>query len=268
MAALTWGSADFSGGFATRRSDQYQTLAYSALSGVVLLALGAALWGESFPRCGSLLWAVGAGVCGSVGLSAFYLALSLGNTPAVASSVAVIGAGMPVLFNLFLQGLPRPSIMVGILAALIGIWMVTRPASPARRITRKEALLAMLAGTFFGGFFILISRSEPEKVFTPLIVARLVMLIVAILMLIARRRALPQLQFNPIALLAGALDACGNIFFLLARQFTRLDVAVVLSSFYPVATIFLAAFLLKEKASRWQWLGTALCIVAVALISR
>src|SRR5579859_2138103 len=37
-SAIVWGSGDFSGGVATRRSSQYYVLALSALSGIVLLA--------------------------------------------------------------------------------------------------------------------------------------------------------------------------------------------------------------------------------------
>jgi drug/metabolite transporter (DMT)-like permease len=46
-----------------------------------------------------------------------------------------------------------------------------------------------------------------------------------------------------------------------------LDVAAVLSSFYPVGTVILATVILKEKVSLAQWSGAALCLLAVALIT-
>jgi drug/metabolite transporter (DMT)-like permease len=54
---------------------------------------------------------------------------------------------------------------------------------------------------------------------------------------------------------------------MLAKQFTRIDVAVVLSSLYPAITVVLSRIFLKEKISRYQWLGVGLCFAAVVLIS-
>jgi hypothetical protein len=47
-AATVWGSADFSGGLATRRHNQYLVLLLSALSGLVLLVIAALVWREAF----------------------------------------------------------------------------------------------------------------------------------------------------------------------------------------------------------------------------
>ena len=79
--------------------------------------------------------------------------------------------------------------------------------------------------------------------------------------------AIPALTANPIALVAGVLDAGGNVLFLFARQHTRLDIAAVLSSFYPVATVVLARVILHERVTAVQWLGAVVCLVAVALIT-
>ena len=57
---------------------------------------------------------------------------------------------------------------------------------------------------------------------------------------------------------AGVLEAAGNLLYMLATRVGRLDVAAVLSSLYPGATILLAVWLLKERANApklgaWLW---------------
>jgi drug/metabolite transporter (DMT)-like permease len=67
-------------------------------------------------------------------------------------------------------------------------------------------------------------------------------------------------------LLAGILDVSANALYLYAKEFTRLDVAAVLTSLYPAVTVLLACMLLKEKISRMQWGGVILCVTAIGLI--
>lgn len=70
-----------------------------------------------------------------------------------------------------------------------------------------------------------------------------------------------------IAALAGLLDTAGNALYMLSSLGGRLDVAAVLSSLYPGATIVLAALILHERATRLQAAGMALALAAVALIA-
>jgi len=66
-----------------------------------------------------------------------------------------------------------------------------------------------------------------------------------------------------VVLVNAVLDLGGNFFYILASQAGRLDIAVILSSLYPGATVVLAWLFLKERISRVQVVGIALAFVAI-----
>ena len=68
-------------------------------------------------------------------------------------------------------------------------------------------------------------------------------------------------------LIAGALDSTGTLLFIRADQTGRLDSAVMLTSLYPVVTVLLARFVLKEHFSRWKAIGILAALAAVPLIA-
>jgi drug/metabolite transporter (DMT)-like permease len=184
----------------------------------------------------------------------------------VAPTAAVITAALPVAFTLLTEGRPRLAQLAGFLVALAGIWLVAA-GSASIDFSRAGFRLALLAGAGFGGFLILIAQVPPGPVFTPLVIMRGVMLVAALGLLLARRATVPSLTSNPAALLAGMMDAGGNVCYVLAKAYTRLDVAAVLSSLYPVTTVLLAHVIMKEQVSRLQWLGMGICLLAVVLIT-
>ena len=231
----------------------------------MLLVCGA-LRQETFPPASSLAWAAVAGVSGAAGIAALYRGLAIGSAAIVAPTAAVITAALPVIFSGVTAGLPHPSQLTGFGVAIAGIWLVAR-SNDSSASSSQGLRLAVIAGTGFGGFLILIAQVHSEFVFLPLAVTRTMTLLAALGLLMARGVTVPTLTANPVALLAGVLDAGGNVLFMFARQHTRLDIAAVLSSFYPVATVVLSRVILHERVSATQWVGAAVCLVAVALIT-
>ncbi len=69
------------------------------------------------------------------------------------------------------------------------------------------------------------------------------------------------------ALLTGVLDATGAVLYFLAIRWIRIDVAAVLGSLYPAIAVLLFWYLMKERVARAQWVGLAICVVAIALIA-
>lgn len=266
-SALVWGSGDFTGGFASRKGNSLQVVVVSALSGLAILVLGALVMRERLPSLGSALWAFSAGLLGTVGVTALYFGLSRQNAASVAPVSAVLGAALPVVYNTLAEGAPQVIRLFGFGLALLGIWLVSQSEQGGLHLNRQGLGLGLLAGLGFGCFFILIAQVEHGLIFTPLVVSRSVTFLASFLLLRLKGFHLPGLRHNRLALLAGVLDAGGNFFFLLARQWIRLDVAVVLSSLFPAVTVLLAFFLQKQKISTGQWLGVGVCVAAIVMIT-
>ena len=266
-SAVVYGSADFSGGVASRRSHQFQVLVIASLASVLLMGSMIVIGQERLPSSSSMLWAASAGISGALGMAVFYRALSSGNMAIVAPVAGVVGAMLPVFFAIVTEGLPGGSQAAGFVVACLGIWLVTRTASASRHSSQNDVVLAILAGLGFGGFFILISQAESGSVFTTVTIQKAASSCVAVALLASRRIPFPSFQGNPIALLAGGLDVTANALYLYAKDLTRLDIAAVLTSLYPAVTVLLACVLLKEKVSRSQWSGVFLCVLAIALIA-
>jgi drug/metabolite transporter (DMT)-like permease len=266
-SALTWGAGDFSGGMATRRSSVYTVIIVSQVVGMILLAGLALLWQEAWPSAGDLVWAAAAGLAGAVGLLALYSGLAGSRMGIVAPLAAVTSAGLPVIVALFTEGLPRPLQLAGFGLALLAVWFLSHSGGNGR-IQLQELILPVTAGIGFALFFILIDRVSEGAVFWPLVAARLASVsVLALFMLIRRKPIKPSRSQLPLMALAGILDSGGNLFFLLAAQAGRLDIAAVLSSLYPASTVFLAWLVLQERLDKRQWWGVAAALVALVLIA-
>jgi drug/metabolite transporter (DMT)-like permease len=155
----------------------------------------------------------------------------------------------------------------GFALAVIGCLLVTRTGSGDAAAVATGVRYGVLSGIGFGGFLICIAETASAHVFGSLAVARVALVATALLVLtLVRRERLERAAASVAAAAAGLLDAGGNVLFLVARQFARLDVVVVLGSLYPIATILLSRFVLKERIAPVQWAGIVVCGVAVGMI--
>jgi drug/metabolite transporter (DMT)-like permease len=263
-AGLCWGTSDFSGGFASRRSDAFLVTLLSHAGGFVLMLTLAFATGADFPSRSSQLWAAAAGLSGGAALIIFYRALSqgMGLTAPVA---AVIGAAIPAAFTMITQGLPGALAIAGFLLAGLGIWLISRPDGSG---DSRGVLTAVLAGVGFSGFFICISRTGDSSVLWSSVFSRIAsLLFVGVIVLLRRRWAPLRRSDAAVALFAGCLDVTGTALFIRAAQSGRLDSVVVLSSLYPALTVLLARIFLKEQFTRLKTVGIVAALAAVPLIA-
>jgi drug/metabolite transporter (DMT)-like permease len=265
-SAAIWGTSDFLGGLACRDRDQYQVLWITSISGLVCLVIAMFIRGEGWPGLISVGWSAAAGICGGIGIAALYRGLARSEAALVAPTSAVIAVILPVVVGTILHGAMTPEKWVGIGLGMGGIWLVSS-GSGLRQGTNGLGL-AIFAGFNFGGFFTLLAQVQPGFVFSPLVIARTCALLFTLLMIFGLRRSRPvSPTASPLAILSGILDAGGNVFYLLAVHLTRLEVAAVLSSMYPVTTVALAALISKQRGSAAQKLGVGLCLLGIVLIA-
>ncbi|MGA9801376.1 MAG: DMT family transporter [Terriglobales bacterium] len=270
-AVLCWGTSDFTGGYASKRSDAFVVTLLSHAGGFVLMLSLALLTHAPYPSGSSRYWALLGGALGGTGLAIFYRALATGNMGMTAPVSAVLGAAIPAAFAMITQGFPSMTSIAGFLLAGVGIWLISRPEGPARSYAGIS--MAALAGVGFAGFFICINRAGDSSALWSTVHSRLASLVIVAAIVLFRwgwfRQ--PPTRLRPtgaaLALFAGCLDATGTAVFIRAEQTGRLDTAVVLSSLYPVITVLLARAVLHEHFTRWKTIGIFAALLAVPLIA-
>lgn len=265
LSAIIWGAGDFVGGLVTRRARPFSVVLVAEVAGALLLAVFGLLYRQPLPPPADLGWSAAAGLAGAVGLVALYTALAGGHMGIVAPISAVVAAVVPILVGAVLEGLPTPLQMAGFAMALAAVWLLS--SSGERSASGRDLRLALLAGLSFGCFFVLLDRTGATGGFWNLAFARtMAALALLLLMLLLRHPLLPPRDVLPLNVLNGSLDAGGNLFFLLAAQAGRLDVASLLSSLYPGVTVLLAWLVLGERLNRPQAAGVAAALAAIVLI--
>jgi len=284
--ALSWGSADLFARFATRRIGTFRTMLYMQMCGFCLVTLAMPRlggWGHLFDGSGWQPWAWGilAGVLNTFSTLALYRSFEIGKL----SIVAPISACYPVLtmvLSAFTGERLTPLRLAGMALAIAGVIVVARgehapddaepadaPASPAKK--RLGVSWAIFSAACFGVMFWLLGlRVVPLVGSAPSVwIIRLTSaLTTALVMLFAgQSRALPARREMLPLLGVGVLDTCAYVFNNYGMAHEQTSVVSVLASLYGAVTVALAALLLREKVTAFQWLGIIAIFVGIILIS-
>jgi drug/metabolite transporter (DMT)-like permease len=263
LAALSWGTSDFVGGLASREHPARSVVVWSQICGVVLALIAAPVLGGDASG-GDLVWGALAGVGGGIGLVALYTGLAGGKISVVAPVSGVISAGVPVVFGLAIGERPGTLGMVGMVVAVLAIWLV----SAGEQVGTSGLGQALIAGLGFAFFFMAIGQTGDGAGLWPLLPARVASIAVVggLSLLGAESLAMPPVGRVKVAV-AGIGDIIANMFFLLASQTGLLSIAAVVSSLFPAPTVLLGRLVLGEQVRTQQWIGLGLALVAVGLIA-
>lgn len=286
LVALFYGSGDFFGGLAAKRSRASAVVigsfAVSALCLTVVNLGWAVVGGLPTPADRDLALGALAGLIGPVALGLLYRGLATGRMSVVAPITAVVAAVVPFAWGLVRGERPSTTALGGVAIALVAVGLISgAPAHPGDLAPTADppshplaglVPTALASGFGFGVIFILLGSTSDHAGLWPLLMARPVAVAVAIGALVAwtrHRGTEVRPALLPVAgtwwkvATTGVLDITANGLYLAATQRGLLSIVAVLSSLYPASTVVLARLVLGERLHRIQVLGLALAIGGV-----
>jgi drug/metabolite transporter (DMT)-like permease len=129
-------------------------------------------------------------------------------------------------------------------------------------------VLAGAAALGFGAWYVLLDLAAQHGELWALVTSRAAASLASVAVLVIRGvPPLPGRRVVAIVLLAGILDVAGNAFYVLASGDIPVGLAAALTGLYPVVTMLLARVLVHERLPRTGYLGVALALAAIVLIS-
>jgi len=271
-AVFVWGASDFAGGYGSRRANAFVLTAFAhgcAFVWMSAIALGSH---AALPNAASMFWAIVAGAIGGFSLAIFYGALAQGHMGLSAPIAALLGASIPTMVDIALQGAPSRWSLLGFALAIVAIWLITRPepqagAESSETGAPKGVAAAALAGVGFAGFYLCIHQASGSPIWDAAISRVGSFTATAIAVVVTKATLRLDRPALALGAFAGFFDVSGTALFIFANQHGRLDEAVVITSLYPAVTVLLARLVLKEHFSRWKFIGLLAALAAVPLIA-
>jgi drug/metabolite transporter (DMT)-like permease len=282
LTALTWGGSDFLARFATHRMGTLRTMLYMQFIGFILLTIALPWlggWGHLADGSGWQPWAWGAlaGCVNAVSTLSLYRSFEIGKM----AVVAPLSASYPALsVSLSLLSGERLSTAraAGIACTMLGVLLVAGGEKPpdqndaeAVRRSGKGVGWALCSAVGFGVLFWLLGTHVIPRVGAPqtvwMIRLTCTAVVTAVILLARQPIALPR-NTRWMSLGMGAGDTSAFVLSNRAMQIEQVAVISVLGSLYGAVTVALAAIVLREHVSRWQWAGIASIFSGIYLMSQ
>ena len=282
LTALTWGCSDFLARFATHRMGTLRSLLYMQLIGFVLLTAALPFlggWGHLADGSGWQPWAWGilAGCINVVSTLSLYRSFEIGKMALVAPLSASYPA-LSVTLSLLSGERLSSARATGIVCTMLGVLLVAGGEKPpdendaeAVRRSGKGIGWALASAVGFGLLFWLLGLRVIPRVGaaqTVWMIRGTCTIIAAAVILVARQPISLPPNTRWISLGMGLGDTAAFVFSNSAMQIEQVSVVSVLGSLYGAVTVALAAVVLREHVSRWQWLGILGIFFGIYLMSR
>jgi drug/metabolite transporter (DMT)-like permease len=273
LAATLYGSADFLGALASRRTSIMPVMIFSQLAGFATLLVVLPFLPPASATRADFAWGAVAGGALGVGLMLLYQGLSAGKMSVVAPVTAVLAVIVSAAAGALVGDRLSPGALAGVALAIVAITLISQDGAPknlteTRGASAARGLVAALwAGILIGVFFAALKQSGHTSRLMPLVSARLAALVILTAVALSRRSPLrPGLDAVWLIIIGGALDILANVLYLLAARGGMLTIAATLTSLYPASTILLARLVLGERLRRIQIAGLSCAGLGVVLI--
>jgi drug/metabolite transporter (DMT)-like permease len=270
FSSLLWGSADFEGGRLAKRLPAIAVTGISQAIGLIfglIIVVATGQWrAPAFGHDGYFIPAVIAGVTGYLGLILLYAGLASGRM-GVVSPISSLCAIIPVTVAL-LSGEHVPYLKgIGIAIALIGAFCASGPEI-SQGLPLRPVFLAVGAAAGFGTALVFMAKGSVSNALMTMVVMRVTTFLVSCLIAI-KHRSLGGIQKSdlPRLLFIGVADFSANLLLGIASTRGLVSIVMVLGSLFPIMTAVLAFKILHERLHRVQYVGIALAVVGVAIIS-
>jgi drug/metabolite transporter (DMT)-like permease len=266
-AAAAWGTGDFFGGLASRRTHVLTVLALSLLIGLAGVLIWLVASGDGWPGWSNAAPAAGAGLAGAVGLGCLYRGLAIGAMGIVAP-ISAMAPVVPLAVDAAQGQVPAALQWAGIALALAGIMLVSLAPSSATTRTAAGVGLATVAALGFGLFIVGVAGAADESVPWAIAIARgtgVATVLAAVLW--AGVRPVPPASLLPMIVAVGVFDTGATIMVALATTKGLTGVVAVLSSLYPLVTVLLARIVLAEHLSARRRTGGLVALAGAGLIA-
>jgi drug/metabolite transporter (DMT)-like permease len=270
LSSALWGSADFFAGRMSKKHHPFAVLGFSQVIGlfvgILILVISGNWQGKVFGFDGFLIPGILAGLAGYIGLACLYEGLSTGRMGVVAP-ISSMSAVVPLAYALATGDALSTLASVGVFVALIGVFCASGPEL-SQGMPIKPFLLALGAAAGFGLSLTFIAvGSETSALLTMVSMRGATFFVTISIALKFRTTGKFGRQDLPLLIFIGAADFLANLLLGVATTKGLVSVAMVFGSLYPIATALLAFKFLNERLHKVQYIGIALAVSGVSLIS-
>jgi len=270
LSSAMWGTADFFAGRLSKKHHPFAVLGVSQIFGLVvgiLIVVVSGSWqGKVLGFDGFLIPGALAGLFGYTGLACLYEGLSTGRM-GVVSPISSLSTVIPLAYALITGDVLSTITLVGVAIALVGVFCASGPEL-SQGLPLKPILLALGAAAGFGLALTFIAIGSQSSALLTMVAMPGATFFVTISLAIKYRTTGKFSKKNmPILIFIGAADFLANLLLGIACTKGLVSVAMVFGSLYPIATAVLAYKFLHERLLRVQYLGIALAVIGVSIIS-
>jgi len=270
LSSAMWGTADFFAGRLSKKHHPFAVLGFSQvfglLVGIFIVVVSGSWQGKVLGFDGFLIPGALAGLFGYIGLACLYEGLSTGRM-GVVSPISSLSTVIPLAYALITGDVLSAITLLGVVIALIGVFCASGPEL-SQGLPIKPLLLALGAAAGFGLALTFIAIGSQSSALLTMVSMRGATFFVTISLAIRfkttgnfDKKAMPLLFF------IGAADFIANLLLGIACTKGLVSVAMVFGSLYPIATALLAYKFLQERLHRVQYVGIALAVAGVSIIS-